>query len=146
MPLVEVIRGEKTNDETVVSLVSLAKKIGKTPIVVKDCPGFLVNRILMPYMAESLMLLEEGIDMDRIDQVATKWGMPVGPITLYDMVGIDVGYYAGLVLQAGYADRAVSTPLLGKWWKRDDSEKRRARAFVASTRRANLSPIRKSNK
>ncbi len=114
MPLVEIIRGEKTSDETVVSLVALAKKIGKTPIVVRDCPGFLVNRILMPYMAEAIVLLEEGIDMDRIDKVATKWGMPVGPITLYDMVGIDVGYYAGLVLQAGYADRAVTTPLLAK--------------------------------
>ena len=114
MQLVEVIRGEKTDDETVVTLVALAKKIGKTPIVVRDCPGFLVNRLLMPYMAESLMLLEEGIDMDRIDRVATKWGMPVGPITLYDMVGIDVGYFAGLVLQAGYADRAVTTPLLAQ--------------------------------
>ena len=68
----------------------------------------------MPYMAESLVLLQEGIDMDRIDQIATKWGMPVGPIALYDLVGIDVGYYAGLVLQAGYADRAVTTPLLAK--------------------------------
>ena len=114
MPLVEIVRGEKTSDETVVSLVALSKKIGKTPIVVRDCPGFLVNRILMPYMAEALVLLEEGVDMDRIDAVATKWGMPVGPIALYDLVGIDVGYYAGRVLQDGYADRAVATPLLGQ--------------------------------
>lgn len=114
MPLVEIIRGEKTSDETIVTLVALAKKIGKTPIVVRDCPGFLVNRILMPYMAESLVLLDEGVDMDRIDKVATKWGMPVGPITLYDMVGIDIGLYAGEVLHAAYADRAVATPILSQ--------------------------------
>jgi 3-hydroxyacyl-CoA dehydrogenase len=114
MQLVEVIRGEKTSDETVVTLVTLAKKIGKTPIVVRDCPGFLVNRILMPYMAESLVLLDEGVDLDRIDRVATKWGMPVGPITLYDMVGIDVGLFAGEVLHAAYVDRAVATPILAQ--------------------------------
>jgi 3-hydroxyacyl-CoA dehydrogenase/enoyl-CoA hydratase/3-hydroxybutyryl-CoA epimerase/3-hydroxyacyl-CoA dehydrogenase/enoyl-CoA hydratase/3-hydroxybutyryl-CoA epimerase/enoyl-CoA isomerase len=114
MQLVEVVRGEQTSDETVATLVALAKKIGKTPIVVRDCPGFLVNRILMPYMAEALVLLQEGVDMDRIDKVATKWGMPVGPITLYDMVGLDTGLYAGEVLQAGYADRAVATPILAE--------------------------------
>jgi 3-hydroxyacyl-CoA dehydrogenase/enoyl-CoA hydratase/3-hydroxybutyryl-CoA epimerase/enoyl-CoA isomerase len=112
MQLVEVIRGEKTSDETIATLVALSKKIGKTPIVVRDCPGFLVNRILLPYMAESLVLLAEGIDMDRIDKLAVKWGMPVGPITLYDMVGIDTGLYAGEVLKAGYPDRAVATPIL----------------------------------
>jgi 3-hydroxyacyl-CoA dehydrogenase/enoyl-CoA hydratase/3-hydroxybutyryl-CoA epimerase/enoyl-CoA isomerase len=114
MPLVEVVRGDKTSDETVVTLVALAKRIGKTPIVVRDCPGFLVNRLLMPYMSEALVLLEEGVDMDRIDKVATTWGMPVGPITLYDMVGLDTGLYAGEVLQAGYADRAVATPILAE--------------------------------
>jgi 3-hydroxyacyl-CoA dehydrogenase/enoyl-CoA hydratase/3-hydroxybutyryl-CoA epimerase/3-hydroxyacyl-CoA dehydrogenase/enoyl-CoA hydratase/3-hydroxybutyryl-CoA epimerase/enoyl-CoA isomerase len=114
MALVEVVRGERTDDETVATLVALAKRIGKTPIVVRDCPGFLVNRILMPYMSEALVLLEEGIDMDRIDKVATKWGMPVGPITLYDMVGLDTGLYAGEVLIAGYADRAVPTPILAE--------------------------------
>ena len=129
MPLVEVIRGEKTDDETVVSLVALAKKIGKTPIVVRDCPGFLVNRILMPYMAEALVLLQEGVDMDRIDRVATKWGMPVGPVTLYDMVGIDVGYYGGLVLQEGYKDRAVSTPLLALFVEKGRLGKKTGKGF-----------------
>jgi len=114
MSLVEVVRGEQTDDETIATLVALAKRIGKTPIVVRDCPGFLVNRVLMPYMAEALLLLEEGVDMDRLDKVATKWGMPVGPITLYDMVGLDTGLYAGQVLQAGYADRAITTPILAE--------------------------------
>ena len=65
MQLVEVIRGEKTSDETVATLVALAKRIGKTPIVVRDCPGFLVNRILFPYMNEALVLLEEGASPRR---------------------------------------------------------------------------------
>lgn len=131
MQLVEVVRGEQTNDETVATLVALAKKIGKTPIVVRDCPGFLVNRILMPYMAEALVLLEEGIDMDRIDKVATKWGMPVGPITLYDMVGLDTGLYAGEVLQAGYADRAVATPILAELVKLGRLGKKSGKGFRA---------------
>jgi 3-hydroxyacyl-CoA dehydrogenase/enoyl-CoA hydratase/3-hydroxybutyryl-CoA epimerase/enoyl-CoA isomerase len=108
--LVEVIRGADTSDQTVATVVALAKRIGKTSIVVNDCPGFLVNRILMPYMAEALVLLCGGIDMDRIDKVATAFGMPVGPIALYDMVGIDVGYYAGGVMSAGYSDRSVDLP------------------------------------
>ena len=129
MPLVEVVRGEQTSDETVVTLVALAKRIGKTPIVVRDCPGFLVNRILMPYMAEALVLLEEGVDMDRIDKIATKWGMPVGPITLYDMVGLDTGLYAGEVLQAGYADRAVATPILAELVKLGRMGKKAGKGF-----------------
>jgi 3-hydroxyacyl-CoA dehydrogenase/enoyl-CoA hydratase/3-hydroxybutyryl-CoA epimerase/3-hydroxyacyl-CoA dehydrogenase/enoyl-CoA hydratase/3-hydroxybutyryl-CoA epimerase/enoyl-CoA isomerase len=114
MQLVEVIRGEKTSDPTVVTLVALAKKIGKTPIVVKDCPGFLVNRILFPYLNEALALLEEGADPRRVDKVATAFGMPMGPITLNDVVGIDTSYYAGNVVAAAYPDRSVSTHLLGE--------------------------------
>lgn len=112
MQLVEVIRGEKTTDETTATIVALAKRIGKTPIVVNDCPGFLVNRVLLPYMNESLLLLQEGADMDAIDKAATKFGMPVGPIALNDMVGIDVAYYAGKVVAEAYSDRAVASPIL----------------------------------
>jgi 3-hydroxyacyl-CoA dehydrogenase / enoyl-CoA hydratase / 3-hydroxybutyryl-CoA epimerase / enoyl-CoA isomerase len=129
MQLVEVVRGEKSSDETIVTLVALAKRIGKTPIVVRDCPGFLVNRILLPYMAEALVLLEEGIDMDRIDRVATEWGMPVGPITLYDMVGLDTGLFAGEVLHAGYPDRAVATPLLKELVQRGRFGKKSGQGF-----------------
>jgi 3-hydroxyacyl-CoA dehydrogenase/enoyl-CoA hydratase/3-hydroxybutyryl-CoA epimerase/3-hydroxyacyl-CoA dehydrogenase/enoyl-CoA hydratase/3-hydroxybutyryl-CoA epimerase/enoyl-CoA isomerase len=135
MALVEVVRGEQTSDETVATLVALAKKIGKTPIVVRDCPGFLVNRILMPYMAEALLLLEEGVDMERLDKVATKWGMPVGPITLYDMVGLDTGLYAGHVLQAGYADRAISTPILAELVKLGRHGKKVGKGFRIADRK-----------
>jgi 3-hydroxyacyl-CoA dehydrogenase/enoyl-CoA hydratase/3-hydroxybutyryl-CoA epimerase/3-hydroxyacyl-CoA dehydrogenase/enoyl-CoA hydratase/3-hydroxybutyryl-CoA epimerase/enoyl-CoA isomerase len=112
MQLVEVIRGEKTSDATVATLVALAKRIGKTPIVVKDCPGFLVNRVLFPYMNEALALLEEGAEPRAIDKAATKFGMPMGPITLEDLVGLDTSLYAGRVVNAAFADRAATTKIL----------------------------------
>jgi 3-hydroxyacyl-CoA dehydrogenase/enoyl-CoA hydratase/3-hydroxybutyryl-CoA epimerase/3-hydroxyacyl-CoA dehydrogenase/enoyl-CoA hydratase/3-hydroxybutyryl-CoA epimerase/enoyl-CoA isomerase len=112
MQLVEVIRGEKTSDETVVTLVALARRIGKTPIVVRDCPGFLVNRILLPYMNEALLMLEEGVPARAIDKAAADFGMPMGPITLHDLVGLDTALYAGRVTTQAYADRAVQTRVL----------------------------------
>lgn len=109
MQLVEVIRGTKTSDQTVVTLVALAKRIGKTPIVVRDCPGFLVNRILFPYMNESLALLEEGAEPRALDKAAVAFGMPMGPVTLNDMVGLDTALYAGRVVNTAFADRARNT-------------------------------------
>ncbi len=114
MPLVEVIRGAKTDDETIATIVALSKKIRKTPIVVNDCPGFLVNRVLFPYMNEALVLLEEGVPMDEIDNAATKFGMPVGPIALQDMVGLDTSLYAGNVLSKAFSDRSVSSRVLAE--------------------------------
>lgn len=113
MQLVEVIRGEKTSDETVVTLVALARRIGKTPIVVRDCPGFLVNRVLFPYMNEALLLLEEGVPARVIDQAATAFGMPMGPITLHDVVGLDTALYAGRVIHDAFPDRSVQTSIVG---------------------------------
>lgn len=113
MPLVEVIRGEKTGDAAVATLVALAKQIGKNPIVVRDCPGFLVNRILFPYLNEALVLLEEGAEPRALDKAATAFGMPMGPITLYDVVGLDTALYAGKVMQSAFPDRSVMSNLLG---------------------------------
>lgn len=112
MQLVEVIRGSKTSDATVVTLVALAKRLGKTPIVVKDCPGFLVNRILFPYMNEALLMLEEGASARQIDKVATAFGMPMGPIALNDLVGLDTSYHAGSVINKAFADRGVNSRIL----------------------------------
>jgi 3-hydroxyacyl-CoA dehydrogenase / enoyl-CoA hydratase / 3-hydroxybutyryl-CoA epimerase / enoyl-CoA isomerase len=112
MQLVEVIRGEKTNDATVVTLVALAKRIGKKPIVVRDCPGFLVNRILFPYLNESLVMLEEGASPRGLDKAATAFGMPMGPVTLNDLVGLDTSLYAGRVINTAFADRAANTRIL----------------------------------
>ena len=112
MELVEVIRGEQTSDETVATVVALAKRIRKTPIVVKDCAGFLVNRVLFPYMNEALQLLTEGVPMDDIDKAAEQFGMPMGPIALQDVVGLDVAAFAGRVLAKAYPDRATPSPIV----------------------------------
>ncbi len=112
MQLVEVIRGEQTSDQTVVTLVALAKRIGKTPIVVRDCPGFLVNRILFPYLNESLLMLEEGASPRELDRAATTFGMPMGPILLHDVVGIDTSLYAGQVIGTAFSDRAVKLKIV----------------------------------
>ncbi len=112
MELVEVIRGERTGDEAVSAVVALAKRLRKTPIVVRDGPGFLVNRILFPYMNEALVLLGEGASMDAIDVAAEKFGMPMGPIALQDLVGLDTSAAAGKVLSTAFPDRAMASPLL----------------------------------
>ena len=105
MPLVEVIRGRETSDQTVATVFALAKALGKTPVVVKDSPGFLVNRILAPYLAEAVRLLQEGCRIEDVDSAMTKFGMPVGPIALLDDVGLDVAVKAGEVLAAAFPDR-----------------------------------------
>ncbi|QDU80418.1 Fatty acid oxidation complex subunit alpha [Polystyrenella longa] len=112
MKLVEVIRGEETSDETVATIVNLAKKIKKVPIVCNDCPGFLVNRVIFPYMNEAMLLLQEGASMDKIDQVATQFGMPLGPIALSDMVGLDTMLGCVSVLNPAYSDRSVDVKVL----------------------------------
>lgn len=105
MPLVEVIRGEKTSDEAVATTVALAQKMGKTPIVVNDCPGFLVNRVLFPYFGAFDLLVKHGADFAQIDKVMEKFGMPMGPAYLLDVVGIDTGVHASDVMAAGFPER-----------------------------------------
>jgi 3-hydroxyacyl-CoA dehydrogenase/enoyl-CoA hydratase/3-hydroxybutyryl-CoA epimerase/3-hydroxyacyl-CoA dehydrogenase/enoyl-CoA hydratase/3-hydroxybutyryl-CoA epimerase/enoyl-CoA isomerase len=105
MKLVEVIRGEKTSDQTMLTSVTYAKQIGKFPIVVNDGPGFLVNRLLLPYMNEAVLLIAEGTEIADVERASKKFGMPMGPITLYDVVGLDTAVYAGGVLCEAFPDR-----------------------------------------
>lgn len=105
MPLVEVIRGEKTSDNAVARTVAYANAMGKKPIVVKDCPGFLVNRVLFPYLAGFAMLVRDGVDFQRIDKVMETWGWPMGPAYLLDVVGIDTAVHAEKVMANGFPDR-----------------------------------------
>lgn len=107
MPLIEVVRGTETDDETVASLVALAKRLGKTPVVVKDGPGFLVNRILGPYLNEAGHFLEEYGNIEAIDRAFVEFGMPMGPLRLLDEVGLDVAQKAGKVLQAAFGERSA---------------------------------------
>lgn len=105
MPLVEVIRGEQTSDNAIARTVAYANAMGKKPIVVKDCPGFLVNRVLFPYFAGFSMLVRDGVDYQRIDKVMETWGWPMGPAYLLDVVGIDTAVHAEKVMAEGYPER-----------------------------------------
>jgi 3-hydroxyacyl-CoA dehydrogenase / enoyl-CoA hydratase / 3-hydroxybutyryl-CoA epimerase / enoyl-CoA isomerase len=105
MPLVEVIYGEKTSKEAIATIAAYAAAMGKTPIVVKNCPGFLVNRILFPYFGGWSMLLRDGGDYQQIDKVMETFGWPMGPAYLQDVVGIDTSHHVGDVLAEGYPDR-----------------------------------------
>ncbi|WP_318364774.1 fatty acid oxidation complex subunit alpha FadB [Enterobacter sp.] len=106
MPLVEIIRGEKTADSTIAKVVAWASKMGKTPIVVNDCPGFFVNRVLFPYFAGFSQLLRDGADFRKIDKVMEKqFGWPMGPAYLLDVVGIDTAHHAQAVMAAGFPQR-----------------------------------------
>lgn len=114
MPLVEVIFGERTAPEVTATIFELAKKVGKTPVVVKDAPGFLVNRILAPYLGEGVRLLLEGVSMEAIDKGMRKFGMPVGPIELLDDVGIDVAAKGAETLSVAWPERMPIDPAFGK--------------------------------
>lgn len=105
MPLVEVIRGKKTSDTAIARTVAYANAMGKKPIVVKDCPGFLVNRVLFPYLAGFAMLVRDGVDYQRIDKLMETWGWPMGPAYLLDVVGIDTAVHAEKVMADGFPDR-----------------------------------------
>lgn len=105
MPLVEVIRGVKTSDNAIARTVAYANAMGKKPIVVKDCPGFLVNRVLFPYLAGFAMLVRDGVDFHRIDKLMETWGWPMGPAYLLDVVGIDTAVHAEKVMADGFPDR-----------------------------------------
>jgi len=105
MPLVEVIAPEGSDPVAVNTVFAYTRKLGKTPILVRDTPGFLVNRLLMFYSTEALWLLDEGYKMEDLDRAMTEWGMPVGPITLTDEVGIDVAFKVAHILRDAFSER-----------------------------------------
>lgn len=109
MPLVEVIRGDKSSDTAIARTVAYASAMGKKPIVVNDCPGFLVNRVLFPYFAGFMGLLKDGADFQQADKVMERWGWPMGPAYLMDVVGMDTGHHAEEVMAEGFPDRMTKT-------------------------------------
>jgi 3-hydroxyacyl-CoA dehydrogenase/enoyl-CoA hydratase/3-hydroxybutyryl-CoA epimerase len=129
MPLVEVIRGKNTHEETVATIFQLAKKLGKTPVVVGDGPGFLVNRLLLPYMVEAVSLLEEGHPMEKIDQVMEEFGMPMGPFELFDEVGIDVANKVSHILAESMGDRMAESNLIEKLVSNERMGKKNGKGF-----------------
>ena len=106
MPLVEIIRGKDTSDETIAAVVAYAAKMGKSPIVVNDCPGFYVNRVLFPYFAGFSKLVLDGADFAKVDKVMEKtFGWPMGPAYLLDVVGLDTAFHCTDVMAAGFPTR-----------------------------------------
>ncbi len=114
MPLVEIITHEKASKETVDTLVKWVLDVKKTPIVVKDGPGFLVNRILAPYLNEAAFLLEEGVSVEALDEAALNFGMPMGPCRLMDEIGLDVCVKVGKIMHDGLGERALPSSLAAK--------------------------------
>jgi 3-hydroxyacyl-CoA dehydrogenase/enoyl-CoA hydratase/3-hydroxybutyryl-CoA epimerase len=129
MPLVEVIRGANTAPETVDAVVAVSRKLGKLPVVVNDGPGFLVNRILMPYLGEALRMLEEGGSIEAIDRALTRFGMPMGAFILLDEIGIDVAHKVSEILRQGLGERIGSSPLLASLYHDGHLGKKNGKGF-----------------
>ncbi|MDG2500857.1 MAG: fatty acid oxidation complex subunit alpha FadB [Porticoccaceae bacterium] len=109
MPLVEIIRGKKTSDATVAAVCAYALGLGKKPIVVNDCPGFLVNRVLFAMLFGLEMMLAEGADFQQVDKVMESWGLPMGPAYLMDVIGIDTINHCYPVMIDGLPERFKKT-------------------------------------
>ncbi len=129
MPLVEVIKGEKTSPETVSAIATLSRRLGKLPVVVNDGPGFLVNRILMPYLGEAVVMLEQGGSVEEIDQTLLRFGMPMGAFILLDEIGIDIAHKVSDILYQGLGERVKPSPLLEALYKNGYYGKKNGRGF-----------------
>jgi len=105
MPLVEIIRGSATSDDVICRTAALAIRMGKTPVITKDVPGFLVNRVLGPYLDEALRLFSHGVSPTRLDRLLEDFGMPMGPLRLLDEVGFDIARHAAQSLHEAYGER-----------------------------------------
>ena len=117
-PLVEIVRGEQTDPQTIASAIRYVVQIGRIPIVVQDRPGFLVNRILLPYLNEALEMVCHGVDLKRLDAAARRFGMAMGPIELFDLIGVDTAMRAGRTLWEAFPLRTTLTPILPALVKR----------------------------
>ncbi|MBD3667375.1 MAG: fatty acid oxidation complex subunit alpha FadJ [Kangiella sp.] len=129
MPLLEIIKTEKTADWVIATCVALGKEQGKTPIVVNDGAGFYVNRILAPYVNEAGILLSEGVAIEALDKAMVKAGFPVGPITLLDEVGIDVATKVAPILQDAFGDRMEPPKAFSKLLDDDRKGRKNNRGF-----------------
>jgi 3-hydroxyacyl-CoA dehydrogenase / enoyl-CoA hydratase / 3-hydroxybutyryl-CoA epimerase len=117
MKLVEVVVAKQTSDDTRERTLAFARQIGKLPVLVRDSPGFLVNRVLFPYLLDAAELFESGVDADKIDSALAQWGMPMGPLRLIDEIGVDITVDIGNTLEKTYRRRDhVPAVLL---WLRD---------------------------
>src|SRR3954469_385665 len=114
MQLVEIVAGKQTSSEVLQRAVAFVQQIGKLPVIVQDSPGFLVNRILMPYLVEAGNLFAAGASVAELDEAMLDFGMPMGPMRLLDEVGIDVALHVARILSASFHDRMIVPDLLAK--------------------------------
>ena len=129
MPLVEVVRGRRSSDEAVATVYRLALELGKVPVVVADGPGFVVNRILGPYLNEAGWLLADGATIEEIDAAARAFGMPMGPIRLLDEIGLDIARHAGSTLHEVFGERLLPSPPLQALANTDRLGRKNGRGF-----------------
>jgi len=129
MPLVEIIRTNNTGEKELLRAAAFASGIGKYPIVVEDVPGFLVNRILTPYLSESAHLLAQGVSVKAIDDAALRFGMPMGPIRLLDEIGLDVASKVASIIESGYGDRMRSPNFAAALLEKGRKGKKSGRGF-----------------
>jgi 3-hydroxyacyl-CoA dehydrogenase/enoyl-CoA hydratase/3-hydroxybutyryl-CoA epimerase len=129
MPLVEVIRGKETSPDTLATVHALAVRMGKVPVICGDGPGFLVNRILGPYLNEAGHLLMAGVPVEELDQAMANFGMPMGPGRLLDEVGIDVARHAGETLHGAFGERLAPAPILERMLAADRLGRKNGRGF-----------------
>jgi 3-hydroxyacyl-CoA dehydrogenase/enoyl-CoA hydratase/3-hydroxybutyryl-CoA epimerase len=141
MPLVEVVRGPQSNAASVAKAAALASRIGKTIVVVGDCAGFLVNRLLAPYMNEAGHLVTEVEDPLEVDRAAIEFGMPMGPLELIDLVGIGVSSHVSENMKAAYGDRMEPAPLWSYLRDSADAKAGPPKIFLKSRFRRRLNPI-----
>lgn len=140
MPLVEVITTPMTSNETLLTSLSLVKRLNKTPIVVKDSPGFIVNRILLVYMNEAGRIFEETGDLGRIDRAVTKFGMPMGPFILSDEVGLDVGIKVLNILEDAFGERFKAVDVFNAVYEKKWLGKKTKKGFYIHGKKKTLNP------
>jgi 3-hydroxyacyl-CoA dehydrogenase/enoyl-CoA hydratase/3-hydroxybutyryl-CoA epimerase len=129
MPLVEIVRGTRTSPEVVARCAALCVQLGKTPVVVKDVAGFLVNRLLGPYLDEALRLFAGGVEPRTLDEALRDFGMPMGPLELLDEVGFDIATHAARSLHAAYGERMTPTDVLEPFVREQRLGKKTGRGF-----------------
>ena len=140
MQLVEVVTTPQTSPEVLQRTVSFARKIGKLPVIVKDSPGFLVNRILMPYLIEAASLFEAGARLEDIDEVMLEFGMPMGPLRLVDEVGLDVALHVATTLADSFNRRMRIPDCLGKMNGQGMMGRKNGKGFYLHEKSKNIRP------
>jgi 3-hydroxyacyl-CoA dehydrogenase/enoyl-CoA hydratase/3-hydroxybutyryl-CoA epimerase len=129
MPLIEIIRPSQTSDRAIATAVEFTRRIGKIPIVVSDTCGFLINRILLTYLNEAARILEQGASIEKIDAVMLGFGMPMGPFTLMDEVGLDVGYKVALILENNFGEKMKVAEIMKKLYEKKWSGRKSGKGF-----------------